>query len=331
MYKIIQKDWLYHFITELKGARTIYLISPFIAKTTVDHLLKHKCKETLINLITRFNLNEFQSGASSLAALKELVDHGVRIKGIKNLHSKLYLFDDKSVIIGSANFTTNGFFNNFEYGIKSIDNEIITTSREYFDSLWRLSPELLDTETIESWEVILKKSSHLITSPKLPDFGTKATIHESIKTKYFVKFFGKTEFRSDLAYHSRSEIERSHCHWALTFSGKKGKPRRYNHGDVVYMARMLNGNDYAIFGKGTALKHIDNRDTASTEDINQIEWKVDWPIYIRVMNTEFIDSSMKNCPKMSDLMECLNYESFYNTQIKHLRGEENINIKCKPS
>lgn len=114
MIEVIQKNWLEYFLAELNETKSAYLISPFVTKNIVDHLLHNGSAK--IQLITRFNLNDFRSKGSSLSALKMLVEKGAEIKGIKNLHSKVYLFDNKSVIIGSANFTSGGFFNNYEYG-----------------------------------------------------------------------------------------------------------------------------------------------------------------------------------------------------------------------
>jgi HKD family nuclease len=324
MIEVIQKNWLDYFLSELNETNSVYLISPFVTKNIVDHLLHNGSAK--IQLITRFNLNDFRSKVSSLSALKMLVEKGAEIKGIKNLHSKVYLFDNKSVIIGSANFTSGGFFNNYEYGIKTSDNNTIIKTSTYFNSLWNISQEVLTITKIEEWENELRTSRSIPKNDELPDYGQIASIQGSTNRKYFIKLFGKTEHRVDLDFTSRNEIERSHCHWALTFSGKKGRPRKYNDGDVVYMARMLHGTDYAIFGKGFALKHVDERDVASDLDIDEIDWKEDWPIYIRVQNPEFVDSSMRNCPKMSELIDTLQYDSFDKTQRKYLNGDEDINV-----
>lgn len=324
MIEVIQKNWLDYFLAELQETSSAYLISPFVTRNIVDHLLNNGSAN--IKLITRFNLNDFRSKVSSLSALKKLVEKGAEIKGIKNLHSKVYLFDNKSVIIGSANFTSGGFYNNYEYGIKTTDNNTIIRTSNYFYSLWNISQEILTLTKIEEWENKIRTSRIIPKNDELPDYGQTASIQGTTNRKYFIKLFGKTEHRVDLDFTSRNEIDRSHCHWALTFSGKKGRPRKYNDGDVVYMARMLYGTDYAIFGKGIALKHIDERDVASDLDIEEIDWKEDWPIYIRAQSPEFIDSSMRNCPKMSELIDYLKYDSFDKTQRKYLAGEEDINV-----
>ena len=325
MIQIIDKNWLDLFLAELHETGSVRLISPFVTNNIVNHLLnKSTAKE--IRLITRFNLNDFRSKVSSLSALKILVQKGVEVKGIKNLHSKVFIFDEKSAIIGSANFTAGGFFNNYEFGIKTTDILTISKTTEYFHNLWLINTDILTLSQIEEWENEIRNSKSVSQVNELPDYGKTASIQGNVRRKYFIKLFGKTEHRVDLNYTSKDEIERSHCHWALTFSGRKGRPRKYNDGDVIYMARMLHGTDYSIFGKGIALRHVDKRDVASDSDIDEIDWKEDWPIYIRVQNTEFIDSSMRNCPKMSELIDSLQYDSFDKTHMKHLNGVEEINV-----
>lgn len=329
MNEIIQKNWLTYFLKELDGTDKVYIISPFISKTIVDHLLiNFRGKE--IKIITRFNLNDFCSGVSSLSALKDLLSKNVKLKGIKDLHSKVYLFDTKSTIITSANFTSGGFFNNYEFGVKSIDPKIIKSTKEYFQNLWDLDAKTLTLSELLEWEQKIKDSNSFPKNIKLPDYGVCASIQGTRPKQYFIKFFGKSEHREGLSFTSKEEIQRSHCHWALTFSGrrgryKNGRPRKYKTGDIVYMARMLEGRDYAIFGKGIALQHNDKRDNASPEDITQVPWKVDWPVYIRVKDTQFIDGKMEDCPKLSELINTLHYDSFPSTQKMHFDGKDNIN------
>jgi HKD family nuclease len=329
MVEIIHNNWLDFFLRELKDTKQVLIISPFITRNIVDHLLDNRV-DAEVKLITRFNLNDFRARVSSLSALKKLVDVKVEIKGIQGLHSKVYIFDSKSVIIGSANFTSGGFFSNYEFGVLSKEADTVKKSIEYFNSLWKLDTESLTTEKINSWKEELESATPHMQPESLSDYGKKATVTESDDKQYIIKFFGKTEHREGLSFTSREEIEGSHCHWALTFSGRRGpnrngRPRKYRDGDIVYMARMLEGRDYAIFGKGIALRHVDERDVASEEDIEEIDWKEEWPVYIRVYNTEFIDGTMADCPKFSEFFNELKYDCFPTTQAYHARGIENIN------
>ncbi|NPD86030.1 NgoFVII family restriction endonuclease [Lentimicrobium sp. L6] len=320
MIEVISKNWLAYFLEELENTDNVFLISPFVTNNIVNHLLSNK-KKAKIQLITRFNLNDFRSRVSSLSALKKLVSKGAEIKGIQNLHSKVYIFDNKSTIIGSANFTSGGFFNNYEFGIKTIDQVTISNSKMYFQDLWQINSEILTINQIEDWEKELKNSQPTSNNNELPDYGKKALIQGDRKRKYFIKNFGSDDSRVNTSFTTKEEIDRSHCHWALTFSGKKGRPRKYRNGDIVYMARILHGTEYAIFGKAITLKHVDNRDTATHADIRAIPWKDEWPVYIRVKDPVLIDATMGDCPKMSELIDTLEYDSFDKPQKRFLEGK----------
>ena len=142
---------------------------------------------------------------------------------------------------------------------------------------------------------------------------------------YFIKFYGKGNDRANWNEDVLDIINGTHCHFAITFPEGNGKPTRYNEGDIVYMARMIEGGEYAIFGKAIARRHDRIRDIASDEDKEYIVWKEEFPIYIRVHSCEFLNTTFKNCPKMGILMNELGYECFKKTLERHNNGEENIN------
>ena len=88
-----------------------------------------------------------------------------------------------------------------------------------------------------------------------------------------------------------------------------------------------NPNDYAIYGKAVAITHNRIRDVASEEDIKHISWLKEWPILVRVKEPVFIDSTFQNCPKLFNLIDDLDYDSFASTKIKYDKGIRNINPK----
>ncbi|UCS93942.1 phospholipase D family protein [Echinicola marina] len=323
----IQHNWLNELKNELRDTNCVRIVSPFVTENIVRHLLDN-FRGTEIQLITRYNLNDFYSGVSSIPALEKLLTENAKIKGIKDLHSKLYLFDQKSAIITSANFTNGGFFRNKEFGIKTYAAETISESISYFNELWEIDKSNLSLVEIEEWKKKVQdiRNTTIFHNP-LPDYG-KSYQQKLIGSnkRYFIKFFGKNETRVDLTHHSRKEIEQSCCHYALSFSRKSNdkRPRKYRNGDVVFMAKMIHGNDYAIFGKGYTLAHDDNRDIAGIDDQQHVSWIFDWPILVRVYDVLFLDTTMSNCPKMSELISDLDYSSFKRTMERHQRGYENI-------
>jgi HKD family nuclease len=322
--KVIQNEWLFNFLGELKNTKELKIVSPFITDNMVTHLLDN-WKGNSIQVITRFNLNDFRSGVSSLVALKRLIEKGVEIKGIKGLHSKVYIFDTKSVIITSANFTNGGFFTNYELGIKSDIADKVIETIDYFNTLWNFNNSTLNITQIEEWQITIKSSKPAPIISPLQDFGT-STIRKVIGEKnHFIKFYGKGNNRASWNKDVSDEVARAHCHFAVTFPKGLGRPMRYNEGDIVYMARMIENGEYAIFGKAIARKHDRIRDVASAEDIAKIDWKIDYSIYIRVHSGEFLNTTFKNCPKMGDLMNELGYECFKGTKRSYENGKQNIN------
>jgi HKD family nuclease len=318
--QVINNNWLHHFLNELKDTTKVCLVSPFITNSMVSHLLKNWTGDE-IKVITRFNLNDFRSKVSSLSALESLVKKGISVNGISGLHSKAYLFDERSAIITSANFTTGGFFNNYELGVLTNDANKIKDIRQYIEFLWSVSNEQLTIEQISEWKQLLAKYKAEKPIEDLLDYGVSPIKKVIGEKRYFVKFYGTGVYRANLDETVKDQVEGTHCHFAVTFPDGKGRPRRYKEGDIVYMACMLHENDYAIFGKAVCRKHIDNRDIASDEDIEQIEWKERYPIYIRVHSGEFLNTSFKYCPKLKTLMYEIGAECFEKSKARYLSGQ----------
>lgn len=139
--------------------KQVCIISPFIgfktASTLISFIEESKANIQCI-LITRFYREDFINGASSIAGLELLANAGVQIYALQDLHTKLYIFDKKSVIMGSANFTFNGFYKNTEFGML-MENEKIFSEEciNYFNGLleeikqsgdWKLNIEMIENE-----------------------------------------------------------------------------------------------------------------------------------------------------------------------------------------
>jgi len=136
----------------------IKIISPFIGRSTSQYLAT--VLETNLNLkctlITRFYREDFINRASSLDGLDLLLKADANIYALQDLHAKLYIFDNQSVITGSSNFTFNGFYRNHEFGF-FMENEAFFAEEctHYFNSLleriketgdWQLTQEKIDLE-----------------------------------------------------------------------------------------------------------------------------------------------------------------------------------------
>src|SRR2546425_3029596 len=78
-------------------AAVVRIVCPFLKGRSAGRLLKRGSPESL-QVITRFNLCDFCEGVSDISALRLLLENGAQIRGVRNLHAKLYLFGETRVI-----------------------------------------------------------------------------------------------------------------------------------------------------------------------------------------------------------------------------------------
>ena len=128
----------------------VRIVCPFIKKGALDCLLSHR--PDYIQVITRFNLADFAEGVSDIEALRLLLEAGAGIRGIRNLHAKLYVFGTSRAIITSANLTKAALTRNQEFGMVADDAAVIGACRDYFDGLWRHAGADLSHDMLDSWE-----------------------------------------------------------------------------------------------------------------------------------------------------------------------------------
>jgi len=64
------------------------IISPFIKLRALERLLALNPQS--VQVITRYNLDDFASGVSDIAALRCVLAAGGRVRGIRGLHAKVY-------------------------------------------------------------------------------------------------------------------------------------------------------------------------------------------------------------------------------------------------
>ena len=76
-------------------------------------------------LITRTDLRDFALGSSSLSTLCTLAGQGVAVHSLHRLHAKMYIFDDTSALVTSANATNSGMLRNLECGLGTGDSQVV--------------------------------------------------------------------------------------------------------------------------------------------------------------------------------------------------------------
>lgn len=127
------------------------VICPFIKRNTVERLLQKRTFRH-VEVLTRFCLADFAEGVTDLSALRSLLDLGAKIRGVKNLHAKVYIFGSSRVIVSSANLTDAALFANHEFGFVSSAQDIVSKCHGYFDSMWSRAGNNLENERLSAWE-----------------------------------------------------------------------------------------------------------------------------------------------------------------------------------
>ena len=138
-----------------KSELCIHIVSPFLSVKTAEMLCviceKYNIKCTLV---TRIHVKDLIDGVNSLKALSGLLDAGVEIYALKGLHAKLYMFDESTVILGSANFTLAGLGKNFELSVITDELSFVEKTQLVVDDLIDYCKENDGTVTKELIEQI---------------------------------------------------------------------------------------------------------------------------------------------------------------------------------
>ena len=311
------------------------IISPFIKLGTVEKLIRHRPPS--IQVMTRFNLNDFAVGVSDISALARLLKAGAKVRGLRNLHSKVYMFGSRRAIVTSANLTDAALNRNHEFGLVSEEPAIVSACAAYFDDLWHRGGSDLTREKLDEWAARLD-AYHLqggatASIPKLPDFGADGGIPpESAPTaefaearQAFVKFAGSGTNRQSLSFGTIDDALSGGRNWAATYPRGK-RPRAVRDGALIYIARFTKDpNDLRIYGRAIGMRHVEGRDDATTEEIELRPWKKDWPHYVRVHDAEFIAGTLANGVSLNELMATLAENSFAATQRNAAAGQGNRN------
>ena len=174
MFRFVDKKWGKEISDALHtNASDIRIICPFIKKNAIEQILEHSLNK--IQVITRFNLTDFAEGVSDITALRELLDAGADIRGIKNLHAKIYLFGDRRAIVTSANLTKAALERNHEFGLIAEDESLTEACRDYFDKLWNRAGKNLTSEQLGKWDKEVASYFHtrgqVSKGKELEDFG----------------------------------------------------------------------------------------------------------------------------------------------------------------
>ena len=336
--QLVDRGWGKRFTEALcDDASELRIICPFIKVRALERLLNYKPGN--VQFITRFNLVEFAEGASDVAALRMLLDTGARVRGVLNLHAKLYIFGKSRAIITSCNLTEAALFRNHEFGMIIEDKATIGQCLDYFDGLWHLANSDLLRDQVDAWDSII--TSHWLRGGRqnetsgLHDLGVDIGLGDAPSAQVpivvadapqaFVKILGMGNNRVPLSASTIEEVRRGGSHWAACYPANR-RPRGVKDGAVIFMGRLTNDpNDIRVFGRAIGMAYREGRDDASQTDIELRHWKERWSRYIRVHHADFVAGTMENGVSLNELMESLKANSFASTQRNAARGNGNTN------
>lgn len=316
--------------------KLVRIVCPFIKHKPIERLLS-KVSPRKLQVLTRFNLDDVVAGVTDLSALRLLLDHGAQIRGVRNLHAKLYVFGNSRAIVTSANLTDTALRNNHEFGLVSEEASIVAGCRDYADAIWGRAGYDLTKKRLASFQdkvnSFLARGAPSHQPSGLGDEGTDVgaaadppTLNpwfESVP-RSFVKFLGKSADRVLSDYKTIEEVDSAGCHWALAYPRGK-RPRTVRDGDQMFIGRMMSDpNDYRIFGRAIGMRHIEGRDDATEADIALRYWRTEWSHYIRVHHAEFLDGTMGDGVSLNELMDTLKERAFASTSRNANAGEGNI-------
>ena len=332
-FRLLDKGWAEELIDARKNnPECLLIVCPFIKLNAIKKVFgDNPCKK--IQVITRFNKRDFASGVSDIEALRFLLGLGAQVKGIKGLHSKLYLFSNEAILT-SANLTYAGLHNNYEFGCRLGQQNLVDECESYFNSLWNASTSSLANEDLDRWEKEVEKHRARYQGQGDFDFedeGTDVGIVDctSIPMRFleapsgYVKFFGTADIRSSRSDRIFDEVKASGSHWACTYPVKK-RPVSLQNGACIFMARMVKDpNDFIIYGRAIGMKHVPARDQATNADIEVRDWKSTWPIYLRVHSGQYLGGTLANGISLYKLFDDLGAEAAAPTKRNKVAGVGN--------
>lgn len=118
-----------------ESTQKIRLCAPFVKEDIVSEIFDQKSSSCEVELITKINLKNFYNKSIDLNALRIIVNNGGRVFNFPKLHAKFFIFDDRQVVITSANLTTSGLKQNYEYGIFTNEADLLQTVVSDFNNL----------------------------------------------------------------------------------------------------------------------------------------------------------------------------------------------------
>ncbi len=148
---LIAGAWEQEFLELVEGTEhDLRLMAPFVRQSVVVDTLEHLSASAELTLVSSFSIASFSQGASEVAAFRRVLERGGRVRNWQRLHAKMYIFDNTTAVVTSANLTRGGLCGNYEYGVRMSGHEVVAAATADFDRLannrhaGRIGDRLLD-------------------------------------------------------------------------------------------------------------------------------------------------------------------------------------------
>lgn len=175
MIELVTSDFHQVVQSRLLASKSVTIVSPSVSMVTVEMLLASAALQQRM-LITRYSLFDFHIRLSDLKAISKAVGAGVEIYGIRHLHSKLYIFNDSEVLIGSPNFTYGGLERNHECAILTTEAAIVRKALAYCAFLKRQASTPLTLTQCTNWQTELNNGPQVdLKASAYSDYGALTT------------------------------------------------------------------------------------------------------------------------------------------------------------
>ena len=303
------------------SSQEIYIISPFIGFNTAELISTVASSGVKVILITRFSRQDFYTGVSNIKGLKLIIDSGTEILAVKRLHTKLYIFDKSSIILGSSNFTEGGLSTNIELNVFiSDETELVNAALDYFNECYiSISKENHITSEIIENEINILES---LEKTKERKFREDTVLGEDLKTKKIMDDVERAleKIETDgistawLKFEGFSDSKRDSPDNEINPLLINGKYKTYFHrkptglktGDVVFIARQSKdregNNTPLIYGYGF-VRAFEEENIRSIEEQNIDENKKRYPFYIYVEKFIFSKNKIGDCLGLKTVFE----------------------------
>ncbi len=148
-----------HFLDDMLLAESyIYVVSRWISPEYADRLISRAREGVAVKVITSNDPEKHHQEA--LKRLRKALKPGrfllrrrdweppnmeLGVVEQRYLHVKMYIYDDKLAVVGSANLTQNGMWSNIEHIVVFDKPEEIQAIKKDFEKLWKLYTESRET------------------------------------------------------------------------------------------------------------------------------------------------------------------------------------------